>query len=234
MPKNKGKGGKNRRRGKNENDGIKRELLIAEPGQTYAQVLKMLGSGNVEALCNDNKKRICHIRGKMNKKIWINVGDLILISVRDFQNEKADVIAKYNSDEARTLKNKGEILENSGIDETALFKQENTGDEILFYEDFSDSEEKSESGRKKGDTYPDNYISSDYSDEDTFYLFAKIFFIFEKQISIHRLLFPHNKISSPHKQLNLLTLIEIQTIFFLKLHFTHIKKIALYFLMTSY
>ena len=39
MPKNKGKGGKNRRRGKNENEGLKRELVFKEDGQEYAQVL---------------------------------------------------------------------------------------------------------------------------------------------------------------------------------------------------
>lgn len=33
MPKNKGKGGKNRRRGKNENDIMKRELIMKEDGQ---------------------------------------------------------------------------------------------------------------------------------------------------------------------------------------------------------
>lgn len=33
MPKNKGKGGKNRRRGKNEGDGEKRELVFKEDGQ---------------------------------------------------------------------------------------------------------------------------------------------------------------------------------------------------------
>lgn len=38
MPKNKGKGGKNRRRGKNENEGVKRELIFKEDGQEYAQV----------------------------------------------------------------------------------------------------------------------------------------------------------------------------------------------------
>jgi len=37
MPKNKGKGGKNRRRGKNENE-EKRELIFKEDGQEYAQV----------------------------------------------------------------------------------------------------------------------------------------------------------------------------------------------------
>ena len=39
MPKNKGKGGKNRRRGKNENEGVKRELIFKEDGQEYAQVV---------------------------------------------------------------------------------------------------------------------------------------------------------------------------------------------------
>lgn len=33
MPKNKGKGGKNRRRGKNENEADKRELIFKEDGQ---------------------------------------------------------------------------------------------------------------------------------------------------------------------------------------------------------
>lgn len=64
MPKNKGKGGKNRRKGKNENEVEKRELVFKEDGQglgphlewflvdvsaEYAQVTKMLGNGRLEA-----------------------------------------------------------------------------------------------------------------------------------------------------------------------------------------
>ena len=52
MPKSKGKGGKNRRRGKNEGD-EKRELVFKEDGQEYAQVLPMLGNGRLEAQCID-------------------------------------------------------------------------------------------------------------------------------------------------------------------------------------
>jgi translation initiation factor 1A len=37
MPKNKGKGGKNRRRGKHENDGEKRDLQFKEDGQEYVR-----------------------------------------------------------------------------------------------------------------------------------------------------------------------------------------------------
>ena len=61
-------GGKNRRRGKNENDD-KRELVFREDGQEYAQVTKMLGNGRLEALCFDGEKRLAHIRGKMRKKV---------------------------------------------------------------------------------------------------------------------------------------------------------------------
>ena len=45
MPKNKGKGGKNRRRGKNENEGLKRELVFKEDGQEYAQVGSFWSAG---------------------------------------------------------------------------------------------------------------------------------------------------------------------------------------------
>jgi translation initiation factor 1A len=64
-------GGKNRRRGKNENDDDKRELVFREDGQEYAQVTKMLGNGRLEALCFDGEKRLAHIRGKMRKKVRI-------------------------------------------------------------------------------------------------------------------------------------------------------------------
>ncbi len=62
-------GGKNRRRGKNENEDDKRELVFREDGQEYAQVIKMLGNGRLEAMCFDGEKRLAHIRGKMRKKV---------------------------------------------------------------------------------------------------------------------------------------------------------------------
>ena len=68
MPKNKGKGGKNRRRGKNENEETKRQLEFKEPGQEYAQVVRMLGNGRCECYCFDGQTRLGHIRGKMRKK----------------------------------------------------------------------------------------------------------------------------------------------------------------------
>ena len=42
------------------------------PSAEYAQVLRMLGNGRLEAQCIDGVKRLCHIRGKMRKKVWVN------------------------------------------------------------------------------------------------------------------------------------------------------------------
>ena len=131
MPKNKGKGGKNRRRGKNENEDFKRELILREPGQCYGQVVRMLGSSNVEAMCFDNVKRICHIRGKMRKRIWINVGDIVLIGKRDFQDSKGDIIQKYFPDEAKNLKDYGELPTNIFINEGKIIKNEDHSDDCL-------------------------------------------------------------------------------------------------------
>ncbi|KAF2629677.1 eukaryotic translation initiation factor 1A [Macroventuria anomochaeta] len=142
MPKNKGKGGKNRRRGKNENDNEKRELVFKEEGQEYAQVVKMLGNGRLEAQCFDGARRLAHIRGKLRKKVWINQGDIILLSLRDYQDEKGDVIMKYSADEARSLKAYGELPENAKINETDTYGDQ--GDEGIGFEFDEDRDSDSE------------------------------------------------------------------------------------------
>ncbi len=108
----------------------------------YAQVLKMLGNGRLEALCFDGSKRLAHIRGKLRKKVWINQGDIILLSLRDYQDEKGDVILKYSADEARSLKAYGELPESAKINETDTYGQEGDGDcNFEFDEDRSESDD---------------------------------------------------------------------------------------------
>merc|ERR1719508_606537 len=40
-------------------------------------------------MCFDGVKRLCHIRGKLRKKVWINQSDIVLIGLRDYQDAKA-------------------------------------------------------------------------------------------------------------------------------------------------
>merc|ERR1739836_72438 len=72
-------------------------------------------------MCFDGVKRLCHIRGKLRKKGWINASDIILVGLRDYQDNKADVILKYLPDEARNLKAYGEFPETVKITDTVDF-----------------------------------------------------------------------------------------------------------------
>mmetsp|Transcript_30382 Transcript_30382/g.97871 ORF Transcript_30382/g.97871 Transcript_30382/m.97871 type:complete len:140 (-) Transcript_30382:670-1089(-) len=94
----------------------------------------MHGGPWLEAYCFDGVKRMCHICGKMGRKVRIAVGDIVLISLRGFQvqksmhmltpfefflqDNKADVIDKYMPDEVRALKAANELPETVKLNET--------------------------------------------------------------------------------------------------------------------
>merc|ERR1719412_2993304 len=96
-------------------------------------------------MCFDGTKRLCHIRGKMRKKVWVGQGDIVLVGLRDFQDTKADVILKYMPEEARNLKAYGEFPEYVKINETVTFGEEGFDDDIEF-DDVDSSEEENDLG----------------------------------------------------------------------------------------
>ena len=111
------KGGKKHKRGKNNPNANVRELLFREDGQEYGQAIKMLGNGHVEVYCFDGVTRLGKIRGKMRKRVWIEVNDIILVGLRDFEENRCDIMYKYNTSEARNLKLYGEIPTNAVVTE---------------------------------------------------------------------------------------------------------------------
>mmetsp|Transcript_91479 Transcript_91479/g.295921 ORF Transcript_91479/g.295921 Transcript_91479/m.295921 type:complete len:143 (+) Transcript_91479:77-505(+) len=133
MPKNK-LGGNKAKRAKGDATKAKKELEFKEDGQEYGQILRMLGNGRCDVSCFDGVKRMCHIRGKMRKKVWVNQGDIVLVSLRDFQDEKGDIIVKYTADEARNLKTYGELPEGVKINETDIVDGELSDDGVEFDE----------------------------------------------------------------------------------------------------
>ncbi|KAK8948154.1 hypothetical protein KSP40_PGU016218 [Platanthera guangdongensis] len=60
----------------------------------------MLGNGWCETMCSDDAKRLCDIRGKMHKKVCIVADNIALVSFREYQDDKFDIILKYMPDES--------------------------------------------------------------------------------------------------------------------------------------
>jgi translation initiation factor 1A len=131
MPK--AKGSKKPKRERQTDSKEKSEIILREVGQEYAQAGRMLGNGRLEAICFDGKTRLAHIRGKLLKRVWITTGDIILVTLRDFQDGKVDVVHKYSTDQVRRLKTMGEIPSNAKVsNDMALEDSDSEGIEFVF------------------------------------------------------------------------------------------------------
>lgn len=70
--------------------------------------IKLLGFDRVLVKCQDGRERLCRIRGKMKRRVWIRQSDVVLVSPWDFQSDtRGDLIWRYTRAQAETLRRKG-------------------------------------------------------------------------------------------------------------------------------
>lgn len=135
MPKNTGK----KKNTKNVNlVGVKRVLIYKENMEEYAQMTKMLGDRRIIVMLPDKSESMAIIPGKFKKRCWIKVGDVLIISKRDYQDNKLDVLYKYSDEETRTLAKEREIPE---FFLEASIPDKINDDENLLWEDSDDEEQ---------------------------------------------------------------------------------------------
>jgi len=83
-------------------------IRIPKEGEMLGLVELMLGSDKLRVQCGDGKERIVRIPGKLRKRVWIRVGDIILIQPWKVMSDiRADVIWRYTKTQANWLQKKG-------------------------------------------------------------------------------------------------------------------------------
>jgi|TARA_B110000503_G_scaffold310_1_gene435 translation initiation factor 1A len=142
MPGKNTKGGKKHKRNKNYTSDTK-ALRYKEEDQEYAKVTKCKGNCRFEVLCCDGKTRAAVLCGGMRKRKFINQGQLVLVSIREWQDDICDIIDSYEESHAKRLKSEKEIPESFSLGEENTYDSE---DEIEFEtglpDDGSDSDEE--------------------------------------------------------------------------------------------
>jgi translation initiation factor 1A len=78
-------------------------VVTPEPGQLLGVVTQMLGYDRLMVKCQDGVDRICRIRGKMKRRVWIKVGDTVLVAPWDFQKNRGDILWRYTAAQASAL-----------------------------------------------------------------------------------------------------------------------------------
>ncbi|MFC6906278.1 translation initiation factor eIF-1A [Halalkalicoccus tibetensis] len=90
-------------------EGGRKNLRMPDDDEMFAVVTDMLGGGRVRLQCNDGKERMGRIPGRMRFRTWINEDDVVLIEPWDWQDEKADIEWRYDSQDAAQLRREGHI-----------------------------------------------------------------------------------------------------------------------------
>lgn len=84
-------------------EGELNQVVTPEPGQLIGVVSQMLGYDRLLVKCSDGIERICRIRGKMKRRVWIKVNDTVLVAPWDFQQSRGDILWRYTAAQAQAL-----------------------------------------------------------------------------------------------------------------------------------
>ncbi len=84
------------------------EMVLPVANDVLGVAIKLLGFDRILVKCQDGHERLCRIRGKMKRRVWIREGDVVLVSPWDFQSDKrGDIFWRYKRSQAEWLRKKG-------------------------------------------------------------------------------------------------------------------------------
>ena len=90
--------------------GMKIKQPYKPKGEMFAIVKEISGGSRMQAFCEDNLTRMVRIPGRLKKKMWCRVNDIIIIKLWPIQTDKkCDLVYRYRPTEREVLKRKGVI-----------------------------------------------------------------------------------------------------------------------------
>ena len=83
-------------------------MLFPSGTDVLGMAVKMLGFDRIMVKCQDGKERLCRVRGKLKRRVWIRDGDIVLVSPWDFQSDtRGDIFWRYRKNQTEQLRLKG-------------------------------------------------------------------------------------------------------------------------------
>jgi translation initiation factor 1A len=83
-------------------------MMLPSGSDVLGTAIKMLGFDRIMVKCQDGKERLCRVRGKLKRRVWIRDGDIVLVSPWDFQSDtRGDIFWRYRKNQTEQLRLKG-------------------------------------------------------------------------------------------------------------------------------
>ncbi len=100
----------------NKTEEIQVPLPKSKKNELFAVVDTVLGGSRMSVACEDGKSRLARIPGGKRRRIGrIRGGDLLIICPWDVQDEKADVVYRYRTNQARFLSRRRALPEQMNV-----------------------------------------------------------------------------------------------------------------------
>jgi translation initiation factor 1A len=143
--------------------------IINKEYELYAYVIKLLGNCRVLVLCDDGNEAIGVIRGSMrrfNKRVLIETGDIIAVSKRDFQDNKVDIVHKYNTEQCKNLINEKELSYTliNAYNKININTINSTNDANIIFDDTCEKDSK----KKEDEDYNNSIFVFNSEDEEQY------------------------------------------------------------------
>ena len=91
-----------------KSEGNLQRMVLPSQYDVLGIAVKMLGSERLMVKCQDGKERLCRIRGKLKRRVWVREGDVVLVSPWDFQADtRGDIFWRYRRNQVEWLRNHG-------------------------------------------------------------------------------------------------------------------------------
>ena len=102
---------KNKKNISEPTENIRVTLPYKPKGEMFAVAETFQGGSRLQLICEDGKRRMGRIPGKLRRRMWVRENDLLIVVPWSFQDSKADVKFRYTPTQTSNLKRKGKIPE---------------------------------------------------------------------------------------------------------------------------
>ena len=87
------------------------KIRLPGAGEVFGIVDQIVGFDRLRVRCRDGHVRVCRIPGKMKKRLWVRLDDVVIVIPWKVQSDqKGDIAHRYTRTEVEWLRRKG-ILE---------------------------------------------------------------------------------------------------------------------------
>ncbi len=100
---------RNRKRNSSNNElpQVITRVRLPQGREVMGIVEQRVGGSRMIVRCFDGISRNCRVPGRLRRSLWLREGDLVIIEPWEFDNEKGDILFKYNPSQVDWMKRRG-------------------------------------------------------------------------------------------------------------------------------